>query len=448
MGDFKAFLTISRKEAGYRPVHDRIHDFGEVEQTLNTGDRRLQASRCMDCGVPFCNWACPLGNRPPEWNDALYKGDFEQAYRLLNATNDFPEFTGRICPALCEKACVLNLTLHEPTTNRENEAAITEVAFRENFVRPVTPVRNGRSVAVIGSGPSGLAAANRLNRMGYTVTVFEKNEKAGGLLRFGIPNFKLNKTVIDRRIALMEQEGVVFRYGEKVSFEALPAGFDAFVVATGTLQARDLAVPGRELKGVYFALDLLAQQNRVLYGAEVPPEERVSCKGKHVLVIGGGDTGSDCIGTAHRQGCKSVMQIEIMPKPPEGPDDPDNPWPLWPRTLKTSSSHEEGCERRWSVNTLRFLGRDGVLTGVEIQPVAWEPDPSGGRPKMVPSGEPEVVEAEIVLLAMGFLKPQLPAMGENVFFAGDVLSGPSLVVRAMASGHAAAQAVNEYCMKL
>ena len=448
MGDFKAFLTISRKEAGYRPVHDRIHDFGEVEQTLNTGDRRLQASRCMDCGVPFCNWACPLGNRPPEWNDALYKGDFEQAYRLLNATNDFPEFTGRICPALCEKACVLNLTLHEPTTNRENEAAITEVAFRENFVRPVTPVRNGRRVAVIGSGPSGLAAANRLNRMGYAVTVFEKNEKAGGLLRFGIPNFKLNKTVIDRRIALMEQEGVVFRYGEKVSFEALPAGFDAFVVATGTPQARDLAVPGRELKGVYFALDLLAQQNRVLYGAEVPPEERVSCKGKHVLVIGGGDTGSDCIGTAHRQGCKSVMQIEIMPKPPEGPDDPDNPWPLWPRTLKTSSSHEEGCERRWSVNTLRFLGRDGALTGVEIQPVAWEPDPSGGRPKMVPSGEPEVVEAEIVLLAMGFLKPQLPAMGENVFFAGDVLSGPSLVVRAMASGHTAAQAVNEYCMKL
>ncbi len=448
MGDFKAFLTISRKEAGYRPVHDRIHDFGEVEQTLNTGDRRLQASRCMDCGVPFCNWACPLGNRPPEWNDALYKGDFEQAYRLLNVTNDFPEFTGRVCPALCEKACVLNLTLHEPTTNRENEAAITEVAFRENYVRPVMPVRNGRSVAVIGSGPSGLAAANRLNRMGYAVTVFEKNEKAGGLLRFGIPNFKLNKTVIDRRIALMEQEGVVFRYGENIGFDTLPAGFDAFVIATGTPQARDLAVPGRELKGVYFALELLAQQNRVLYGAEVPPEERVSCKGKHVLVIGGGDTGSDCIGTAHRQGCKSVMQIEIMPKPPEGPDDPDNPWPLWPRTLKTSSSHEEGCERRWGVNTLRFLGRDGALTGVEIQRVEWEPDPSGGRPKMVPSGEPEVVEAEIVLLAMGFLKPQLPAAGENVFFAGDVVSGPSLVVRAMASGHAAAQAVDAYCIKL
>ena len=204
MGDYKAFLTIPRKEAGYRPVHDRVQDFGEVEQTLNEGDRRLQASRCMDCGVPFCNWACPLGNRPPEWNDAVYKGDFELAYRLLNATNPFPEFTGRVCPALCEKACVLNLTLHEPTTNRENEAAITEIAYRENYVRPVTPQRNGKKVAVIGAGPSGLAAANRLNRLGYAVTVFEKNEKAGGLLRFGIPNFKLNKRVIDRRIALME----------------------------------------------------------------------------------------------------------------------------------------------------------------------------------------------------------------------------------------------------
>ena len=415
MGDYKAFLTIPRKEAGYRPVHDRIQDFGEVEQTLNEGDRRLQASRCMDCGVPFCNWACPLGNRPPEWNDAVYKGDFELAYRLLNTTNDFPEFTGRVCPALCEKACVLNLTMHEPTTNRENEAAITEIAYRENFVRPVNPERNGHRVAVIGAGPSGLAAANQLNRTGYTVTVFEKNEKAGGLLRFGIPNFKLNKKV-----------------------------FDAYVIATGTPTARDLNVPGRDLKGVYFALELLAQQNRVLYGAEIPSKERVTCKGKDVLVIGGGDTGSDCIGTAHRQGCKSVMQIEIMPKPPEGPDDPANPWPAWPRTLKTSSSHEEGCERRWNINTLRFVGDKGHLRGVEIQAIDWEPNPEGGRPLMVPAGEPELVKADIVLLAMGFLKPQLPEVGENVFFAGDVQSGASLVVRAMASGHAAAEAVDAY----
>ena len=448
MGDYKAFMTIPRKEAGYRPVRDRIHDFGEVEQTLNEGDRRLQASRCMDCGVPFCNWACPLGNRPPEWNDAVFRGDFNRAYKLLNATNDFPEFTGRVCPALCEKACVLNLTMHEPTTNRENEAAITEIAFRENYVRPVSPQRNGRKVAVIGAGPAGLAAANRLNRKGYAVTVFEKAEKAGGLLRFGIPNFKLNKTVIDRRIALMEQEGISFRYGVEVASEALPAGFDAYVMATGTPQARDLKVPGRELKGVHFALELLAQQNRVLDGAELPAAERVSCKGKNVLVIGGGDTGSDCIGTAHRQGCRSVMQIEILPQPPEGPDDPDHPWPQWPRTLKTSSSHEEGCVRRWNINTLRFLGEDGRVTGVEVQPVDWVPDPQGGRPRMVPAGEPEVIGAEIVLLAMGFLKPELPAAGENVFFAGDVASGASLVVRAMASGQAAAEAVDEYCKKL
>ena len=444
MGDYKAFLTIPRKEAGYRPVHDRIQDFGEVEQTLNEGDRRLQASRCMDCGVPFCNWACPLGNRPPEWNDAVYKGNFELAYRLLNATNDFPEFTGRVCPALCEKACVLNLTLHEPTTNRENEAAITEIAWRENYVRPACPERNGFSVAVIGAGPSGLASANRLNRMGYTVTVFDKNEKAGGLLRFGIPNFKLNKKVIDRRIAMMEKEGITFRYGEEVEMDSLPDGFDAYVIATGTPQARDLSVNGRELKGVHFALELLSQQNRVLYGAQVSEEDRVTCKDKDVLVIGGGDTGSDCIGTAHRQGCKSVTQIEILPKPPEGPDDPANPWPAWPRTLKTSSSHEEGCVRRWNINTLRFIGEEGRLTGVEIQPIDWKPNPDGGRPLMVTAGEPEILKVDIVLLAMGFLKPQLPEVAENVFFAGDVLNGATLVVRAMASGHAAADAVDKF----
>ena len=444
MGDYKAFLTVPRKEAGYRPVHDRVHDFGEVEQTLNEGDRRQQASRCMDCGVPFCNWACPLGNRPPEWNDAVFRGDFSLAYRLLNSTNDFPEFTGRVCPALCEKACVLNLTLHEPTTNRENEAAITEIAFRENYVIPDCPERNGKRVAVIGSGPSGLSAANRLNRSGYEVTVFEKNGRPGGLLRYGIPNFKLNKSIVDRRISLMEKEGVRFRCGEPVSVDSLPEGFDAYVVATGTPMARDLDIPGRDLSGVHLALELLSDQNRVLGGEDLGEREQVSCKGKNVLVIGGGDTGSDCIGTAHRQGCLSVTQIEIMPKPPVGPDDPANPWPMWPRTLRTSSSHEEGCVRRWNINTLRFLGEDGHLTGVEVQPISWEKDPSGGRPKMVPSGEKEVIKAEIVLLAMGFLRPVLPEVGENVFFAGDALSGASLVVRAMASGHKAAAEVDGF----
>ena len=447
MGNPKAFLTIHRKEAGYRPVHDRIHDFGEVEQTLNSNDRRTQASRCMDCGVPFCHWACPLGNKPPEWNDALYKGDWELAYRLLSSTNDFPEFTGRICPALCEKACVLNLMEHEPTTNREDEAAITEHAFEENYVRVRHPERNGKTVAVVGCGPAGLVAATRLNIMGYKVTVFDKNEDAGGLLRYGIPNFKLNKAVIDRRINILRQEGIEFCFEQYIDESKLPQGFDAYVIATGTPTARDLNIPGRELKGVYFALDMLAQQNRVLAGREFKKDELVNAKGKDVLVIGGGDTGSDCIGTAHRQGCKSVTQIEIMPKPVEGPEDPQNPWPNWPRTLKTTSSHEEGCTRRWNINSLRFIGKDGKLTGVEVQEITWKPNPEGGRPLMQPVGKPEVIKTDMVLLAMGFLKPEHPKFAENVFVAGDAANGASLVVRAMASGRDVAEKIDAYLSK-
>ena len=447
MGDSKAFLTIHRQEAGYRPLHDRIHDFGEVEQTLNSKDRRTQASRCMDCGVPFCHWACPLGNKPPEWNDALFKGEWEKAYQLLAATNPFPEFTGRVCPALCEKACVLNLMEHEPTTNRENECAIIEGAFREGYITVHHPVRNGKKVAVIGSGPAGLAAANKLNLMGYKVTVYEKNENAGGLLRYGIPNFKLNKAVIDRRIRLLEEEGIEFRFGVEIeSFESI-GDTDAIVIATGTPTARDLKVPGRELKGVHFALELLAQQNRVLAGMEFTKEERITAKGKDVLVIGGGDTGSDCIGTAHRQGCKSVTQIEIMPKPPVGPEDPKNPWPNYPRTLKTTSSHEEGCTRRWNINTLEFLGKDGKLTGVRVQEIDWIPNPDGGRPLMVEKGKPEIIKAELVLLAMGFLKPEHSEYPEHVFVCGDLKNGASLVVRAMASGIQTAEAVDRFLSK-
>ena len=592
MGNPKAFLEIGRQEAGYRPVHDRIHDFGEVEQTLSTRERKLQASRCMDCGVPFCHWACPLGNKAPEWNDALYRGDWELAYRLLNSTNPFPEFTGRICPALCEKACVLNRFNHEPTTNREDECAIIEAAFREGYITPrppqhrimklqtppltpplletlreqapasgraegrgvatadghaqplpslvgegpgvgsVTPVSSAAPsssatvpagspagpslaaavpaaspavpalapvrVAVIGAGPAGLAAANALNQMGYTVTVFEKNEAAGGLLRYGIPNFKLNKAVIDRRLRLLEEEGIEFRYGEAVKLQTPPltpplletlreqapasgraegrgvatasvaspaatpaqplpslvgegpgvgsasSPFSAVVLATGTPTARDLCIPGRELKGVHFALELLSQQNRVLAGVEFTKEERITAKGKDVLVIGGGDTGSDCIGTAHRQGARSVTQIEIMPRPVEGPDDPQNPWPAYPRTLKTTSSHEEGCTRRWNINTLEFLGKDGKLTGVKVQEIDWQPNPNGGRPLMVEKGQPEIIKAELVLLAMGFLKPEHPQYPENVFVCGDSANGASLVVRALASGIQTAQKVNQY----
>ena len=444
MGNPKAFLTIHRQEAGYRPIHDRIHDFGEVEQTLNSKDRRTQASRCMDCGVPFCHWACPLGNKPPEWNDALYKGDYELAYRLLNSTNPFPEFTGRICPALCEKACVLNLMEHEPTTNREDEAAITEMAFQENFIRIETPKRNGKKVAVIGAGPAGLAAANELNLRGYSVTLFDKNEAAGGLLRYGIPNFKLNKAIIDRRMEVLKKEGIEFRFGVTVEENKLPEGFDAYVIATGTPTARDLKIPGRELKGVHFALDMLAQQNRILAGIDFKKEELVTAKGKDVLVIGGGDTGSDCIGTSHRQGCKSVTQIEIMPKPVEGPEDPQNPWPNWPRTLKTTSSHEEGCTRRWNINSLEFIGKDGKLTGVKVQEIDWKPNPEGGRPIMVEKGKPEIIKCELVLLAMGFLKPEHAKFADNVFVTGDAASGASLVVRALAAGIRTAKDVDKY----
>ena len=449
MGNPKAFLEISRQEAGYRPVHDRIHDFGEVEQTLNSRERKQQASRCMDCGVPFCHWACPLGNKAPEWNEALSRGEWERAYRLLSTTNPFPEFTGRICPALCEKACVLNLYDHQPTTNRENEAAITEAAFREAYIQPRTDIRrNGKRVAVVGAGPAGLAAACDLNLMGYSVTVYEKNEAAGGLLRYGIPNFKLNKAIIDRRMNILEAEGITFRYGQDVVFvdgrPQLDQPFDAYVIATGTPTARDLKAPGRELQGVHFALELLSQQNRVLAGIEFTDEQRITAKGKDVLVIGGGDTGSDCIGTAHRQGCRSVTQIEIMPRPVEGPDDPANPWPGYPRTLKTTSSHEEGCTRRWNINTLEFLGSDGKLTGVRVQEIDWQPNPEGGRPLMVPKGEPEVIKAELVLLAMGFLKPEHPQYAADVFVCGDAANGASLVVRALASGRQTAKKVDQY----
>ena len=459
MKNNKAFLEIHRQEAGYRPIHDRIHDFGEVEQTLSTHQRREQASRCMDCGVPFCHWACPLGNKAPEWNAALADGDWEKAYHLLSTTNPFPEFTGRICPALCEKACVLNRFNHEPTTNREDECAIIEMAFQEGFVEVHRPERNGKKVAVVGAGPAGLAAAHDLNLMGYEVIVFEKNESAGGLLRYGIPNFKLNKAIIDRRIRLMEAEGITFSYGKGIkidnpadlgslaslgSLEALASDYDAVVIASGTPVARDLKAPGRELKGVHFALELLSQQNRVLAGMEFSKDERITAKGKDVLVIGGGDTGSDCIGTAHRQGCKSVTQIEIMPRPVEGPEDPQNPWPNYPRTLKTTSSHEEGCTRRWNINTLEFLGENGKLTGVKVQEIDWKPNPEGGRPIMVEKGKPEIIKAELVLLAMGFLKPEHPQYPDNVFVCGDAANGASLVVRAMASGRQTAQKVDTY----
>lgn len=447
MGNPKAFLTVPRQDAGYRPIHERIADFGEVEQTLNTSDRRLQASRCMDCGVPFCHWACPLGNRPPEFQDAIYKGEWKMAYEILTATNDFPEFTGRICPALCEKSCVLKLSMNAPVTIREDECSVIEAAFREGYVQPRKFERNGKKVAVIGSGPAGLAAANQLNHRGYEVTVYEKDEYPGGLLRFGIPNFKLQKTVIDRRIKVMQAEGITFKTNTPVDVEKLLAGYDAYCICTGTPTARDLKVPGRDLKGVHFALELLSQQNRVLAGQTFSAKERVTAKGKRVLVIGGGDTGSDCIGTSHRQGAVSVTQIEIMPKPPVG-SNPNTPWPQWPVVLKTSSSHEEGCERRWLLTTNKFIGtKDNRVCGAEVEEVEWKPNPDGGRPIMVPTGKKETIECDIVFLAMGFLRPEQPKFAENVFVAGDAATGASLVVRCIAGGRKAAQQIDAYLSK-
>lgn len=473
MGNPTAFLNIPRKEAGYRPIHDRVNDYGEVEQTLNTEDRRLQASRCMECGVPFCHWSCPLGNRQPEWQDYLYRNDIKGAYQLLTMTDDFPEFTGRVCPALCEKGCVLNKQ-HEPVTIRENEAAIVERAFSEGYVTACPPKKRTKfRVAVVGSGPAGLACANQLNRRGHNVTVFEKNEAAGGLLRFGIPDFKLNKSVIDRRLDLLKAEGIEFkcgvRVGTDISIDELLKDFDAVCLAMGAEVPRDLKVDGRNLKGVHFALELLQQQNRVNAGAEVSREQRISAKKKNVLVIGGGDTGSDCVGTAHRQGALSVTQIEIMPKPPVG-ENPDTPWPYWPVVLKTSSSHLEGCDRRWLLDTRRFIpDSDGRVKEVEVEAVEWVKDSETGRMNLVHTGKTETIKADLVLLAMGFTNPVpegvIDTLGlekdsrgnvkvnddgqssnPKVFAAGDVSTGASLVVRCIASGRKAAQGIHKFLM--
>ena len=443
MGDPKAFLNIPRQEAGYRPIHERITDFSQVEQTLNSHDRKLQASRCMDCGVPFCHWSCPLGNKQPEFQDALYKGKWREAYQVLNETNDFPEFTGRICPALCEKSCILKLSCNSPVTIRENEAAIAEAAFREEYIVPFRPKRNGRKVAVIGAGPAGLSVAVQLNIRGYEVTIFDSKPMPGGLLRYGIPNFKLPKEVIDRRMNVLRAEGIRFEMGTQIDIQKLPTGFDAYAVCTGTPIARDLTISGRELKGIYFALDMLSQQNRILDGETFSKEDLVNAKGKQVLVIGGGDTGSDCIGTSIRQGATSVTQIEIMPQPPVGHNDA-TPWPQWPVVLKTTSSHEEGCTRRWSLASNRFIGKNGKVCGVEVEEVEWFSEKSDNRPTMKPTGKKEIIETDMVLLAMGFLKPEHPQLPENVFIAGDAANGTSLVVRALADGRKVAAEIDKY----
>lgn len=461
-------MYIPRKEAGYRPVNERIYDFGEVEQTLNREDRKLQASRCMDCGIPFCHWACPLGNKMPEWQDLIYKGKWKEGIDVLHETNNFPDFTGRICPAPCEKSCVL--ALHEsPVTIRENEAAITEVAFTEGMIKAMPPkTRTGKSVAVIGSGPAGLAAAQQLNRKGHTVTIFEKDNSLGGLLRYGIPNFKLNKNIVDRRLTQLLEEGIVFKpnteVGKDIAGKEILKNFDAVCIAIGAGHPRDIKPEGRNLKGIHFAMDFLSQQNQLIMGETVSDKKLINAKDKHVLVIGGGDTGSDCVGTSIRQGAAKVTQIEIMPQPPVGKN-PATPWPYYPTILKTSSSHQEGCERRWSLNTVAFKGENGKLTEVLVEEVEWVKDETG-RMQMKPTGKTDVIKADLVFLALGFIHPvhegllnelgvkydargNVETSGESktsvskVFATGDAAIGASLVVRAIALGRKVAEDIHK-----
>ena len=461
-------MMIPRKDAGYRPVNERIYDFGEVEQTLNQEDRKLQASRCMDCGIPFCHWGCPLGNKMPEWQDLIYKGKWKEGIENLHETNNFPDFTGRICPAPCEKSCVL--ALHEaPVTIRENECAVTEIGFTEGIIKPQPPkTRTGKKVAIIGSGPAGMAAAQQLNRKGHLVTLFEKDNSLGGLLRYGIPNFKLNKNIIDRRLNQLEEEGIIFKpnteVGKHISGKEILKSFDAVCIAIGAGQPRNITPEGRDLKGIHFAMEFLSQQNQLIMGETVEAASLISAKDKHVLVIGGGDTGSDCVGTSIRQGAVKVTQIEIMPQPPVGKN-PATPWPYYPTILKTSSSHEEGCTRKWSLNTKQFIGQNGQLTEVLVEEVEWVKDESG-RMNMQPTGKTEVIKADLVFLALGFTQPvhegllnelgvDYDARGnvavdktfkssiDKVYATGDAAIGASLVVRAIALGRKVAEEIHK-----
>ena len=439
----------------YRPLEERKSDWNEVERSLTDDELKEQTSRCMNCGQPFCHaYGCPLGNLVPDQNRAVAQGDWKRAYDLLSQNSDFPEFTSRICPALCEASCVHQLD-EESVMVRQSEKRIIETAFNYGWVVPRPPTHeNGKKVAIIGAGPAGLSAAVTLRRRGWAVTVYERRANIGGLLRYGIPCFKLDKALIERRRKILEAEGIRFvtgcEIGKDVSAEWLAKENDAVVVAIGTPAARDLKIPGRELKGVHLALELLEGQNRFL--TEEIPEAPISAKGKKVLVIGGGDTGSDCVGTSIRQGAKSVTQIEIMPKPPDERD-ASTPWPLWPYMLRTSSSHKEGCDRRWNLNSLKFVGKDSV-EGVEVETVEWEFTPEGRPAKFhsVP-GTKELIEADLVFLAMGFTgvpttNPIVSQLGlqqtprtalisdaaKNIYCVGDCANGASLVVRALASG--------------
>lgn len=473
MGKPTGFMEFPRADRKYEAPAERIKNYREFVIAPSDAEMSQQGARCMDCGIPFCHNGCPINNIIPDWNELVYRGDWQRALEVLHSTNNFPEFTGRICPAPCEAACTLNLT-DQPVTIKSIECAIIDKAWEMGWIIPQIPVqRSGKRVAVIGSGPAGLACSQQLARAGHEVVLYEKNDRIGGLLRYGIPNFKMEKHLIDRRIAQMQAEGVRFRpnshIGKDISAQKILEDFDAVVLAVGSEHPRDLEVAGRkENAGVHYAMDFLRQQNKRVAGDTIPDDIAITATDKRVVVIGGGDTGSDCIGTSIRQGAKSVVQIEILPKPPEK-ENKATTWPLWPNKMRTSSSQEEGCERRWSVNTQSVTGKDGKVTQLNCVEVEWTQE--NGQWKMAEkAGSEFVLEADLVLLAMGFVHPvqeglleqlgverdarknikaneqQYRTSVDKVFAAGDGRRGQSLVVWAIREGRQAARAVDEYLM--
>jgi glutamate synthase (NADPH/NADH) small chain len=472
MADLRGFLKYTRELPKARKPEERVKDYREIYEDFPEEKTKEQAARCMDCGIPFCHHGCPLGNIIPEFNEAVYEEDWKRAFEILSDTNNFPEFTGRICPAPCEAACVLGIN-QPPVAIEHIEKSIAEVAFERGYIRPKPPAtRTGRQVAVVGSGPAGLAAAAQLNKAGHHVTVFERNDRIGGLLRYGIPDFKLEKKVVHRRIRLMEAEGIRFRtnsdVGGNVDPQELLDNYDALVLCGGSTIPRNLNVPGRELDGVYFAMEFLEQNNRRVAGDSIDPAEAIMATDKDVVVIGGGDTGADCVGTSNRHGARSVTQLEIMPMPAKERDPAT--WPNWPMILRTSSSHEEGCDREWAINTKAFLGDEqGRLRALQIVRVEWRQDEETGRYNFreVPGSEQEI-PCQLALIAAGFLHPQhegmLQKLGveltdrgnvrdngyqtslEKVFAAGDMRRGQSLVVWAISEGREAARAADTYLM--
>ncbi len=477
MGKITGFMEFNRELPTKRKVEERIKDYKELYLPVPEEKKQEQAARCMNCGIPFCHTGCPLGNLIPDWNDLVYNGNWKGALAQLHATNNFPEFTGRLCPAPCEEACVLGI--HEPAvTIEEIEKSIVEKGFTEGWIKPEPPeTRSGKKVAVIGSGPSGLAAAQQLNRAGHRVTVYERADRIGGLLRYGIPHFKMEKWVIDRRVEIMKAEGITFKtkvaVGTDITKEDLEKEFDAVVFCGGSTKSRDLPIEGRELDGVEFAMEFLPQSNARVEGDDIMAkgiwEKEILATGKNVIVIGGGDTGSDCIGTSIRQECASVENFELMPMPPVGRPE-HQPWPFWPMKFRTSTSHEEGCERHYSILTKRFVGENGKLTGLESVQIEMEIPPGGGRPeiKELPGTE-KVWPCELAVLALGFLAPEtdtivaqygceLDARGNvkvgddfmsstpGFFAAGDCQRGQSLIVWCISDGRECAASVDEYLM--